>query len=51
MGEKEGPRTPEGLARMRRAKTVHGSYSEETRRLKQYIRALAKEARQAVEKL
>jgi hypothetical protein len=44
-----GPRTAEGLERMRRAKTRHGSYSEESRRLMRYIRTLAAEARRTVE--
>ena len=31
-GKSTGPRTAEGLARSRRARWVHGRYSEETRR-------------------
>jgi hypothetical protein len=38
-----------GLERMRRANTRHGGYSEDTRRLMQYIRALAAEARRTAE--
>jgi hypothetical protein len=39
-GKSTGPRTPEGLARMRRANTRHGAYSEETRQLMRAVRAL-----------
>jgi hypothetical protein len=48
-GKSTGPRTAEGLERMRRANTRHGGYSEDTRRLMQYIRALAAEARRTAE--
>ncbi len=48
-GKSTGPRTPEGLARMRRAKTVHGSYSAETVRLMRAIRALERDARRTLE--
>jgi hypothetical protein len=44
-GKSTGPRTPEGLERMRRAKTKHGKYSEENRRLMRLIRELDREAR------
>src|ERR1700748_2183775 len=50
-GKSTGPRTPEGLARMRQAKTKHGKYSEDNRQLMQYVRALAKNARRTAEKL
>ena len=50
-GESTGPRTAEGLARMRRARTRHGKYTEENRRLMGYIRALAAEARRTAEEL
>jgi hypothetical protein len=50
-GKSTGPRTPEGLARMKRAKTLHGGYSEEHRRLMQYIRALDAAARRTAEEL
>ncbi|HME23426.1 MAG TPA: HGGxSTG domain-containing protein [Acetobacteraceae bacterium] len=38
-GKSTGPRTAEGLERMRRAKTKHGSYSAETIQLMRAIRA------------
>ncbi len=44
-GKSTGPRTPEGLERMRRAKTKHGNYTHETRQLMRLIRALDREAR------
>jgi hypothetical protein len=50
-GKSTGPRTPEGLERMRRAKKRHGKYSEENLRLVKYVRALAKEARRTADKL
>jgi hypothetical protein len=50
-GKSTGPRTPEGLARMRRAKTRHGNYSEENRRLMRYIRELAAKARRTMKDL
>lgn len=46
-----GPRTAEGLERMRRAKTRHGKYSEENRRLMRYIHALAAEARKTAQEI
>lgn len=48
-GKSTGPRTAEGLERMRRAKTRHGSYSAEHLRLMRYIRDLAANARQTVD--
>ena len=50
-GKSTGPRTPDGLARMRRAKTRHGGYSEEHRRLMRYIRALDAAARQTLDEI
>jgi hypothetical protein len=50
-GLSTGPRTPEGLEQMRRAKTRHGGYSEEHRRLMRYIRALDAAARRTAEEL
>ena len=35
-----GPRTAEGLARLRAARTIHGGYSAEARELRAKIRAL-----------
>ena len=48
-GKSTGPRTSEGLERMRRANTRHGIYSEERRRLIQAVRKLVREARQTAE--
>jgi hypothetical protein len=48
-GKSTGPRTAEGLERMRRANTRHGNYSEKSRRLIQAVRKLVREARQTVE--
>jgi hypothetical protein len=49
-GKSTGPRTPEGLARMRRAKTRHGSYSQEMLKLMRTIRLLDADMRQTLEK-
>jgi hypothetical protein len=48
-GTSTGPRTSEGLERMRRANTRHGIYSEERRRLMQAVRKLVREAEQTAE--
>ena len=45
-GTSTGPRTSEGLERMRRANTRHGIYSEESRRQMRAIRKLVREAEQ-----
>jgi hypothetical protein len=50
-GKSTGPRTVEGLERMRRAKTKHGSYSAETIQLTRAIRALQRGARHTLEKM
>jgi hypothetical protein len=44
-GKSTGPRTPEGLERMRQSKITHGNYTQETRRVMRLIRELAAEAR------
>jgi hypothetical protein len=44
-GLSTGPRTPEGLERMRRANTKHGKYTQENQRLMRLVRALDREAR------
>jgi hypothetical protein len=49
-GTSTGPRTSEGLERMRRANTRHGIYSEESRRQMRAIRKLVREAEQTAEK-
>ncbi len=48
-GKSTGPRTAEGLERMRRAKTKHGLYTAETLQLKRAIRALQRNVRQTLE--
>jgi hypothetical protein len=48
-GKSTGPRTSEGLERMRRANTRHGNYSEESRQLMRAVRKLMREARQTAE--
>jgi ribosomal protein L32 len=48
-GTSTGPRTSEGLERMRRANTRHGIYSEESRRQMRAIRKLVREAEQTAE--
>ncbi len=49
-GKSTGPRTAEGLERMRRAKTKHGLYSTETRELMRAIRVLQRDARRTLAK-
>ena len=44
-GASTGPRTPEGLARSRRAHWKHGRYSEEARALRRQLREQARLAR------
>jgi hypothetical protein len=39
-GKSTGPRTPEGLERMRKANTVHGAYSRENIELRRVARAM-----------
>jgi hypothetical protein len=50
-GKSTGPKTPEGLERMRRANTKHGRYTEENQRLMRLIRALDKEARRTAKEV
>lgn len=44
-GLSTGPKTPEGLARIVQARTVHGTYGAEMRSLRQSIREMRDEAR------
>jgi len=44
-GPSTGPRTAEGLERMRRANTKHGRYTKENQQLMRLIRALNTQAR------
>ncbi len=48
-GLSTGPRTAEGLARMRRAKTKHGMDSAEMVQLRRHIQELKRDARRLVE--
>ena len=50
-GKSTGPRTAEGLERMRRAKTKHGLYSAETQQLMRAVRALRRDARRVADDL
>ncbi len=44
-GLSTGPRTPEGLARLARARTVHGGYGAEMRAFRAMVREMRDEAR------
>ena len=44
-GKSTGPRTPEGLERMRKAKTKHGLYTAEAIGLRRQINAILREAK------
>jgi hypothetical protein len=46
-GRSTGPRTAEGLARMRAARTIHGGYGAENRALSRYVRMLVRRGRVA----
>ena len=48
-GPSTGPRTPEGLQRIVKARTVHGGYSAESRRVAAMIRDLKAEAKRLME--
>ena len=48
-GKSTGPRTAEGLERMRRAKAKHGFYSAETLRLKRALRRLHRKVRRTLD--
>jgi uncharacterized protein YfbU (UPF0304 family) len=48
-GASTGPRTPEGLQRLIRARTVHGGYGAEMRELRRLMRALREEQRRVLE--
>jgi hypothetical protein len=49
-GLSTGPRTREGLERMRRAVTKHGGYSQATKRAREAVRMLIKQARESLKK-
>jgi hypothetical protein len=44
-----GPRTPEGLQRIVKARTVHGAYGAEMRELRRLMQALRQEQRRVLE--
>jgi hypothetical protein len=44
-GKSTGPRTPEGLERMRKAKTKHGLYTAEAVELRRLVNSMLREAR------
>jgi hypothetical protein len=48
-GNSTGPRTAEGLERMRRAKTMHGLYMAGTLQLKRALRHLHRDVRQTLD--
>jgi hypothetical protein len=48
-GASTGPRTPEGLQRIVKARTVHGAYGAEMRELRRLMRALDEEQRRVLE--
>ena len=48
-GASTGPRTPEGLQRIVKARIVHGAYSAEMRELRRLMRMLDEEQRRALE--
>ncbi|HBK07669.1 MAG TPA: hypothetical protein DDZ81_17755 [Acetobacteraceae bacterium] len=48
-GKSTGPKTAEGLERIRRARTRHGCYSEEYRRMMKAVRALSADASRLID--
>jgi hypothetical protein len=48
-GSSTGPRTPDGLQRIVKARTVHGGYGAEMRELRRLIRGLRAGAKRLVE--
>ena len=50
-GKSTGPRTAEGLERLRAARTTHGRYSAETRQVAAMIRELKGEAKRLLVEL
>jgi hypothetical protein len=47
-GSSTGPKTAEGLARIRAARTIHGRYSGEMTELRRMVAMLRREARRAM---
>jgi hypothetical protein len=50
-GASTGPRTPEGLQRIVKARTVHGAYGAEMRELRRAMRAMRDEQRRVLERV
>jgi len=50
-GASTGPRTPEGLARSRRARWKHGRYSAEARAEQKQVQELLQQSRQLLGRL
>jgi hypothetical protein len=48
-GPSTGPRTPEGLQRIVRARTIHGAYGAEMRALRRLLRTLKGDQRRVLE--
>jgi hypothetical protein len=48
-GPSTGPRTPEGLERLRKAKTKHGAFTTEAQEIQKTIRLLCASAKRMVE--
>ncbi|WP_277755316.1 HGGxSTG domain-containing protein [Teichococcus oryzae] len=48
-GKSTGPRTAEGLARIKATQTIHGGHSREVRELRRQVRALLAGAAELVE--
>ena len=48
-GKSTGPRTPEGLQRIVKARTTHGAYGAEMRELRRLMRALRADTKRLVE--
>ena len=49
-GKSTGPRTPEGIERIRQIKLKHGRYTKEAVAMRKYMRTLLKESRETLEK-
>jgi hypothetical protein len=50
-GVSTGPRTPEGLARSRRARWKHGRYSAEVRAKQELVRELLQQSRELLNRM
>jgi len=48
-GKSTGPRTPEGLERLRAARTTHGAYDAESMKVRALIRALKSRTKKLLE--